>query len=208
MFAGPNGSGKSTVIKTLIRKPAKWYGIYLNADDLEAQIKTHQALPLSNYGFQFDEGKLAEFFAQSDQLKGNTHIPNTSQILIQNGILSFTGFEFDSYHAATLIEYFRYQAITERKSFTFETVMPHPSKVQFLADARSAGFQTYLYFVATENADINVRRVQNRVSEGGHTVSEDKIRSRYRNSIALLESAIRNSDRAFLFDTSEEDRPI
>ena len=46
MFAGPNGSGKST-LKHLI-KP-ELLGVYINADDIELQLKTTGKLSLSQY---------------------------------------------------------------------------------------------------------------------------------------------------------------
>ena len=51
-----------------------------------------------------------------------------------------------------------------RESFSFETVMSHPSKVDVLRDARGRGFRTLLYFVATESAALNVARVKQRVA--------------------------------------------
>ena len=44
----------------------------------------------------------------------------------------------------------RAQCLADRVSFTFETVMSHPSKPQVLARARALGFATLLYFVATD----------------------------------------------------------
>jgi len=49
---------------------------------------------------------------------------------------------------------------------------------------------------------INVGRVRTRVLEGGHDVQEDKIRSRYFRSLDNVYEAIRQSDRAYLFDNS------
>lgn len=71
---------------------------------------------------------------------------------------------------------------------------------------QSLGYRTYLYFVATEDADINVARVQYRVQTGGHPVAEDKIRSRYTRSLALLSEAIAYADRAYIFDNSGHSR--
>jgi predicted ABC-type ATPase len=73
-----------------------------------------------------------------------------------------------------------------------------------LHQARTAGYRTYFYFVCTESAMINHGRVQNRVASGGHDVPGEKIRERYVRSLALLEDAIKQSDRAYLFDNSED----
>jgi predicted ABC-type ATPase len=88
-----------------------------------------------------------------------------------------------------------------------KTVMSHPSKVQFLQAARTSGYRTYLYFVATTSPELSYQRVQSRVQLGGHAVPEAKLVQRYERSLQLLPQAIRASDRAFIFDNSG-DRPI
>ncbi|MEN9366882.1 MAG: hypothetical protein RL489_1240 [Pseudomonadota bacterium] len=92
------------------------------------------------------------------------------------------------------------------KSFTFETVMSSPDKVDFMRRAREQGFRTYLYFVATEDPEINIERVRNRVLNGGHPVPEDKIISRYHRSLELLPAAVEQSSRAYVFDNSNHAR--
>ena len=80
--------------------------------------------------------------------------------------------------------------------------MSHPGKVELLAQARQSGYRTYLYFVATDDPDINVSRVRNRVQSGGHPVPEDRIAPRYHRSLSLLMNAIRHTNRAYIFDNS------
>ena len=46
MFAGPNGSGKSTIKDAI---PDYLLGVYLNADDIEKQIKLTARFDLSPY---------------------------------------------------------------------------------------------------------------------------------------------------------------
>ena len=80
--------------------------------------------------------------------------------------------------------------------------MSHVSKVELLEEAQSQGYRTYLYYVATEDPEINVSRVAYRVSQNGHTVPLDKIISRYERSLDYLLRAIRASSRAYIFDNS------
>ena len=82
--------------------------------------------------------------------------------------------------------------------------MSHISKVEFLKDAQEQGFKTYLYYVATVNPEINIARVQYRVSTGGHPVPEQKIRDRYYRSLDLLMQAVEVTDRTYLFDNSSD----
>jgi predicted ABC-type ATPase len=58
--------------------------------------------------------------------------------------------------------------------------------------------------VATDDPEINISRVRNRVGLGGHSVPEDKIASRYDRSLDLLLRAIRYTNRAYIFDNSTD----
>lgn len=69
------------------------------------------------------------------------------------------------------------------------------------------GYRTYLYFVGTENAKVNIIRVQNRFKMGGHNVSENRISDRYSRVMTLLPSIIKLTDRAFIFDNTYESTP-
>ena len=80
--------------------------------------------------------------------------------------------------------------------------MSHQSKVEYLKEAKRVGSRTYLYYVATSDVEINVDRVAARAACGGHDVPEEKIRSRYKRSLALLPAAIQQSDRCYIFDSS------
>ena len=80
--------------------------------------------------------------------------------------------------------------------------MSSPDKVALLQHAKQTGYRTYLYFIATEDPEINVSRVRARVHLGGHDVPTDKIISRYWRSIDSLVPAIRETNRAYSFDNT------
>ena len=92
--------------------------------------------------------------------------------------------------------------LSEGRSFSFETVLSHPSKIAFMREARAAGYCIILYYVAIADPLVNVARVADRVAKGGHAVPEEKIRSRYQRSMSLLAEAARAADRAYVFDNS------
>lgn len=89
------------------------------------------------------------------------------------------------------------------RSFAFETVMSHPSKLETMRDAKARGFEVTLYFVGLLHPGLNIERVRQRVAEGGHAVPEDRIVARYERTMALLPTAFDIADRAFVFDNSE-----
>ena len=94
------------------------------------------------------------------------------------------------------------QLMQRGESFSFETVMSHPSKIEFFTRARAEGYKTYLYFVCTSSPELNVARVRTRVMTGGHAVPEDKIRERYGRSLDLARAALGSAYRAYFFDNS------
>jgi predicted ABC-type ATPase len=104
--------------------------------------------------------------------------------------------------AQRLADESRERCLAAGVSFTFETVMSHLSKIEFLARAAAAGFDSVLYFVSTGDPALNVARVAHRVARGGHDVPRDKIVSRYERAMALLPVALTIADRAFVYENS------
>ena len=202
MFAGPNGSGKST-LKTVL--PAELLGVYLNPDEIEALIRQQGFLAVEDYGVIADadmDARLPVFFRQSNLLNGAGLSAETAKLRSANGRVDFSDVAVNSYFASVAADYLRQQLLKQQTSFTLETVMSSPDKVNLLAQAQQLGYRTYLYFIATDDPAINISRVQNRVKQGGHSVPEDKIVNRYHRSLDLLIDAIRHANRAYIFDNS------
>lgn len=204
MFAGPNGSGKTTV-KNGLRRPPSWFGVYLNPDDLEKTVRETGQFSLSDFETHTTTEELQEFLKSSMLLKSRGLGDGAQVIRCSDQAIDFSGLTMNSYYASVVSDFLRRKAIAARQSFSFETVMSSPDKVDLLRLAQGCGYRTYLYFVATEHPDINVERVKLRVSEGGHDVPTEKIVSRYYRSLELLAEAIKVSNRAFIFDTSEDE---
>ncbi|MCB1616109.1 MAG: zeta toxin family protein [Pseudomonadales bacterium] len=86
--------------------------------------------------------------------------------------------EVMSREAASMAERLRYRLLEEKKTFCFETVFSHVSKIDFIADAKAAGYEIVLVFIHLDNPELNKARVHQRVAEGGHDVPEDRITAR------------------------------
>ena len=104
--------------------------------------------------------------------------------------------------AAELAEERRIAAMKERKPFAFETVMSTPSKVALMTQAKASGYTVALVFVTTNDPETNVKRVANRVLQGGHDVDPDTVRKRYHSAMGLLPAAVEHADSAVVFDNS------
>jgi predicted ABC-type ATPase len=97
----------------------------------------------------------------------------------------------------------RRRLLNERRSFSFETVMSHPSKIDEMREAKALGFHFTFYFVAVNDPSINLKRVQHRVAMGGHDVPPDRIVARYHRTMALMPKAVLLADQSFIFDNSD-----
>ncbi|HEY6805447.1 MAG TPA: zeta toxin family protein [Pyrinomonadaceae bacterium] len=127
------------------------------------------------------------------------------KLRFSNNTLIFKDVRVNSYFVSAIADFLHEKLVDASQTFTFETVMSHENKIALLRRAQKAGFRTYLYYVATEAPEINVKRVQIRVREGGHNVARGKIEERYSKSLSNLLDAIGACDRAYIFDNSGKD---
>lgn len=106
--------------------------------------------------------------------------------------------------AAVKAEELRESMIAEKKDFTFETVLSTQRNLLLLKKAKEQGYFVRGIYVLTENADINVARVNAREALGGHGVPEDKIRSRYEKALALIPQLVEVCDILHIYDNTKE----
>lgn len=157
---------------------------------------------MSSYGVETTADEVLLFFRQSPFLSKAGLSDEAAELSFNDGKLSFYAVSVNSYFASVAADFIRNKLLAAGVSFTFETVMSHPGKVDILKKAQQRGFRTYLYYVATEDPEINISRVENRVEAGGHPVPRKKIVERYHRSLDLLADAVQYTDRAYIFDNS------
>ncbi len=204
VFAGPNGSGKTTIFKGILTQKKVQLGVYVNADDIEQTLRSTGKLLFSNYQLAVSEQQVKEFFSTSTFSPVKRGEPDLyKKLQVTNNEFTTTAF-IDSYLSADLAEFIRRQLLDHDFSFTYETVMSHPDKIQFLTNALQKGYRVYLYYIATEDPDINISRVNVRVAQDGHAVHPDVIRNRYYKSLRNLKAAVKQSTRAYIFDNSQK----
>lgn len=106
--------------------------------------------------------------------------------------------------AAQKAEELREKMISEKRDFTFETVLSTDRNLLLLKKAKEQGYFVRCIYVLTANADINVARVSARQAIGGHGVPEDKIRSRYSKALALIPQLVEVCDVLHVYDNTKE----
>jgi len=116
--------------------------------------------------------------------------------------------EEHSYEAAKIATEMRFQLLNEGRSFCFKTVFSHPSKIDFVAQAKALGYEIVLVFIHLEDLSLNQARIKQRVNEGGHNVPEDKVAARIPRLLVNIKKTLPLCDRVYLLDNSRLDKPL
>jgi len=202
IFAGPNGSGKSTILQ-IVKEQNVNLGIYVNADNIKKELDLQYFLDFTNYSLTLNIEHLKSVLQQSSFYDLKTSNELIESLTESNNRLYIEGkATIDNIFPSFIADYIRNLLLSNCDKFTFETVMSHPSKLEFIQKAKVLGYRSYLYFVSLENPIMNIARVEARVKQGGHDVPRDKIVSRYERTMSMLLDVIKMVDKAYLFDNS------
>lgn len=80
--------------------------------------------------------------------------------------------------------------------------------VDFLAEAKAAGYEIILVIVHLESPALNQARVAQRVSEGGHSVPAEKVVSRIPRTLENLRKASPLCDQVHVLDNASASSPF
>lgn len=104
--------------------------------------------------------------------------------------------------AALIADEKRHEAIDARQSFSFETVLSTDRNLLLMQEAKDKGYFIRGYFILTSSAQLNVKRVEARVKNGGHDVPEDTIIRRYHKSLANIPRFVEICDISHVYDNT------
>ena len=106
------------------------------------------------------------------------------------------------YRASYLTAKLGEELLRQGLSFCYETVFSHETKIDFVAKAKALGYQIVLVYIHLETVALNEARVAQRVSEGGHSVPHEKIRTRIPRTLEHIAAVLPLVDEARLLDNS------
>lgn len=105
--------------------------------------------------------------------------------------------------AAVKAEELRNKMISEKKDFTFETVLSTDRNLLLLRRAKQQGYFVRGIYVLTSDVEINIARVKAREALGGHGVPVEKIRQRYERALKLISLLVEVCDVFHLYDNTK-----
>lgn len=205
VFAGPNGSGKSTLFKQIGSQFNAGY--FVNSDEIEKELRNTNFINLDKFGLHLMQEDLDIFLLRPESVSLLLKASESGQpihIALRENLIVDEGKDTHSYEASLITSFIRYHLLEKGISYSFETVMSHPSKLDEITEAIEKHYKTYLYFICIDDPNINVSRVSIREEKGGHGVPEQKITERYHRTLINLLPAIHIADKVYLFDNSGE----
>lgn len=85
-------------------------------------------------------------------------------------------------------------------SFTQETTLSGYRTGKTIQRAKEGGYIIRLYYVGLDTAEESIKRIENRVSKGGHDIPTDDVRRRFQNRFRDLIKILPYCDEAVFFD--------
>ena len=96
--------------------------------------------------------------------------------------------------AALKAEELREYMLKKAEDFTFETVLSTDRNLKLLKKAKKIGFFIRCIYVLISDYNINMARVRMMELMGGHSVPEDKIKSRFFKALDLIPELVEICD--------------
>ena len=146
-------------------------------------------------------------------LKANAHYYNPDEAAARLRVLDpeLTELEANSMAWHNGVELLK-KAIKERLDFSFESTLGANTIPRLLREAAKEGLHVRVWYAGLSSPELHIARVRQRVSRGGHFISEEDIRRRYERSRLNLIELIPHLIGLKVFDNSaeadpEEDQP-
>ena len=100
------------------------------------------------------------------------------------------------------------ELIAKKKNFAIETTLSGSTLAGLLLKARQQGYFISMFYIYTGDVRINIRRIRQRVAEGGHNVPAEDVKRRYvRGLHNLFHLYYDLCDRIMIYNMSGEKRP-
>ncbi len=100
------------------------------------------------------------------------------------------------------------RSIVAGKSVSLETTLTGATVLRRIKDARRAGYEISLRYVALASVDLHINRIEQRVMKGGHHIPTETLLRRYEASLDNLPRALTLADHVTIVDNSGREKQI
>jgi predicted ABC-type ATPase len=101
-----------------------------------------------------------------------------------------------------------YDLAERRQNFAFESTLATRFYAKWIVDLKRAGYEFDLFFIWLKSPELAIRRVEERVRLGGHSIPEATIRRRYLRGLVNFHKLYQPvADSWTVYDNSSSDAP-
>ena len=94
--------------------------------------------------------------------------------------------------------------LRHKRDFMIESNLARDSEYNWIEKMKQSGYDIVLYYLCTDYPDdVHVKRVKERVAEGGHDVPDNIVHHRYKMSLLYLKTNLHLFTEAHLIDNEE-----
>ena len=152
-------------------------------------------------------GKTTFYFSAKENNFISSAIPFVNVDMIAKEELG--GYSAENFERANMIYRERVGGYIENmQDFMIESNLAKQTDFDWLEKMKQKGYDIILFLLGTSNIEINIKRVERRVKEGGHHVPENIIRDRYDMGMLYLRTKFHLFKEAYLIDNSNETKLI
>jgi predicted ABC-type ATPase len=148
-------------------------------------------------------GKTTWYYTGIEQgyFTGELPFINIDQITIEE----FGGYSVENIHNAEQVARHRIgELIKNASDFMMESNLSKNADYEWISAMRKHGYTIVLFFLSTNDVEINKLRVQQRVLEGGHDIAPAIIEQRNMAALGYLKSRLSEFSEVHLIDVSGE----
>lgn len=99
-------------------------------------------------------------------------------------------------------------AIAEGGSVSLETTLTGMTVLKRIRDAKAAGYEVSIRYVALASVELHINRIEQRVLKGGHHIPTETLMRRYEASLDNLPVALAYADHATTIDNSARQKRV
>ena len=149
-------------------------------------------------------GKTSYYFTAVSKVFIDATLPFINVDLIAKDELG--GYTAENFVKADLIYRERTGKLIHSKSdFMIESNLAKSSDYEWIDKMMQIGYDAVLYFLWTDDVNININRVQRRLKEGGHDIPPAIVIHRYKTGITYLKGKLHLFKEVHLIDNSSDE---
>lgn len=98
------------------------------------------------------------------------------------------------------------ECINEGKDLVWETVIAKQNRIDLLRRFKDAQYYITVFFVSVSDADVCIKRVNERQKAMGYEIPEEKVIKKYRDSYVFLKEVEKYADELWIVDNNRENK--